>query len=537
MADQNTAGASSADSSSILHHIPARCWFSPQCAEQQVILDTIAAAQASKIAKKDVISFLQSSLEPTILLHPKVIGNPRIFHALNDFLESSATGHNSIEYPAPDLVDEPTNRRKVIKTLYGNQIPLILRANEIIESTESLMFLPTSQVSLTEPTSCSTSPFIFDAVQNENDARQKRALNIAARFSSVEDKYDGLHSSDLRIVESRMNDAILDFQLDQEEARKYVHNCFTGKAKHLYETDQEIRSATRVDQVFDLMRGKFAFSEYREATTSMLDHLNIAEELQLLSLREALDKIRETIEASMPNVIESRNGDRDAGFFLRKAVMSEEWAKPACELFVQDTSISFWQLHAMLGSAIEEREAAATKAQLFTQSDEFCALQNASEEAVQEDEVHFAAGSYAGMYTRIPRSVHRSRRHTTKGRRAGRSRTAYRRRVNRRVRATVDRICSKCGLNGHSSLFCTSHSTFTRDGVRSGFDEGGEDSNALYETFYSQDDEFDDAMSFLEEESQYDYEGLTENVPQFGALLGPSKQGSPKKESKSVLRK
>lgn len=83
-----------------------------------------------------------------------------------------------------------------------------------------------------------------------------------------------------------MKDAVSDFELSPAEARKYVHNCFTGNAKRFYDTDETVKVASTMEGVFECMKVRFMPSASKAAVTNMLDTLTIAKPLQTKTPRE-----------------------------------------------------------------------------------------------------------------------------------------------------------------------------------------------------------------------------------------------------------
>lgn len=109
--------------------------------------------------------------------------------------------------------------------------------------------------------------------------RLKKAVGVAARFTTYEAKYDGLPDSDLQSVKPAMTNAIADFELTNNEARKYIHNCFSGNAKSFFDNDDRFNSALTVNVVFDLMSSRFMPPASRAAVSNILDTLSIAKPL------------------------------------------------------------------------------------------------------------------------------------------------------------------------------------------------------------------------------------------------------------------
>ena len=525
--------------SSFHEHIPRRCLFTARSEQDHVILDTMGAAKASRIAKRDAITFLRRSLEPHVLLHPSVISNSRVFHGLDEFLLSYATGSHALEYPSEGVQSEPTARRKIIKTLYGDNDEVMQIAGPLMDRAESLSFDDASS-SAQPPTDYpppQARPPWFDPVSREKEARQKRAIGVAARFTSMDSKYDGLPESDLRAVLSTMTNAIKDFELDDEEARKYVHNCFTGNAKRFYDSDSRFAEAKTVPEVFQLMQSRFLPAASRAATTNMLDNLSIAKELQSKSPREALDALYKTIERSMPHVLDARSGDRNAGMFLRRAVLSETWAAHPCQQFTQDPRMTFAQFHAALTSAIvTESETGSARARAYSETQDTSYVDfdddNALSDPVMSDSIWYG-GSYAGSY---PRSRGRGRGYRRGARGFRGKRGAFRQRGNtfypRRsgFRQEYDRNCWRCGLKGHISVDCTMPDSSIRDAVRARVRDASEMPTALLEVLYALAEEFDECLERIDSsEDSYDYGEESPPVP--GSTDPADKQTQPQSES------
>ena len=73
----------------------------------------------------------------------------------------------------------------------------------------------------------------------------------------------------------------------------------------------------------------------------------------------------------MPHVLEARSGDSNARIFLRCAVLSENWAEHACQIFMQDNKITFAQLHASLISAmVTESDTGFVRARAYRETQE-----------------------------------------------------------------------------------------------------------------------------------------------------------------------
>lgn len=173
--------------------IPKKFLFNPRNENEKVVLDCMGAMKASRIPKAEAISFMANSLDPHVLLHPNVIGNSRLFHALHDFLLSYATGANALEFPTTDISSLSTSRRKVIHTLYADWGEILRQASNIMDEVESIDF---SQ-HVAGSTGSAGSGSNQDALAKEKVARQKRAIGVSARFSSLEMKYSGLTDSDI----------------------------------------------------------------------------------------------------------------------------------------------------------------------------------------------------------------------------------------------------------------------------------------------------------------------------------------------------
>ena len=494
-------GSQQAPSSSGFHDsIPRRCLFTPRSEQEQVILDTMGAAKTARIAKRDAVVFLRQSIEPHVLLHPTVIRNSRVFHALHEFLLTYATGSNALEYPSEDAENEVTSRRKIVKTLYRSEDSVMQVALPIIEKAESLDFnVGTSAAAHEQSTASSGAPWPNHALR-EKEARQKRAVGVAARFTTTESKYDGLPNSDIHAVQSTMRNAIQDFDLEEDEARRYVHNCFTGNAKRFFDSDPRFESATTVSDVFQLMRARFLPAASRAAITNMLDNLSIAKELQENSPRDALDSLYKTIERSMPHVLEARSGDRNAGMFLRRAVLSETWAAHPCQQFTQDSTMTFAQFHAALTSAIvTEGETGSARARAYSETHDTSYIDYSVADDTNQESVWYG-GSYAGLYSRFRGRGRGTRRSPTFGRR-GRYRSRGRGIFSSRTRFRdgLDRLCWRCGLKGHISVNCTMPDTSIHDAVRARVREVGETPTALSEVLYALADEFQVCLEHLEQ--------------------------------------
>lgn len=71
----------------LLDALPTPFLFAPRSAEDQVVLYAIGAigsTRASRSSKRDALLFLRWTLEPNFLLHPTVLPNYRVFHALDE---------------------------------------------------------------------------------------------------------------------------------------------------------------------------------------------------------------------------------------------------------------------------------------------------------------------------------------------------------------------------------------------------------------------------------------------------------------------
>jgi hypothetical protein len=86
-------------------------------------------------------------------------------------------------------------------------------------------------------------------LSKESEARQKRATCVAARFTMYDSKYEGTPDSNLLSVESTMNAAIADYELTQNEARKYAHN-YKGDSRRLFDTVHVFINHKRFSQYF-----------------------------------------------------------------------------------------------------------------------------------------------------------------------------------------------------------------------------------------------------------------------------------------------
>lgn len=134
--------------------IPRRCLFTARSSREQVVLDAMGCSEAGRIAKRDVVEFLRSSIEPSILLHPDIITNSRISHALEEFLKTYTTGTNALEYPSPQVQHEVSPRRKIVKTLYAELPAVIAAATPIMDRVESLSFTDSEPELLTYMPRC-----------------------------------------------------------------------------------------------------------------------------------------------------------------------------------------------------------------------------------------------------------------------------------------------------------------------------------------------------------------------------------------------
>lgn len=205
----------------------------------------------------------------------------------------------------------------------------------------------------------------------------------------------------------------------------------------------------------------------------------------------------------MPQVIEARSGNRNAGLFLRKAVLSEKWAAHSCEIFIQDPKMTFEQFHSSLVSAIvtmQETENAKSRACAETSDISYVdEVDDAGQKAAQ---AIWYGGHYTGPYNRsrfrrrgsgrVPAGFERGR--------GVRFRSGYGRGGTESTgKFRTNRICWKCGQRGHISPQCTLDGTI-RDAVRARMNEGGSNTYDLVDTLFSLAEEFDTTLDDINHE-------------------------------------
>jgi hypothetical protein len=479
---------------SLLSHIPWKFFFVPQSREEAFVQQTIGAYYAARIPKANALDFLARRLPASLLLHANVINQPVIFGVLSELLnECGVDTRTTVSKSATG---------KVILTLLAVSAPDQL--DEISQRVAEHDKLPQAHTIASAAAPTATNHTIADAEARARDMTQRRAAGISQRFQA-ESKYTGAPDSpDLDLVRLTYERAVRECMLVEEEPLQLVHHCFDGDAKRFYFSDVRIKEAKTHSSVFDLMRARFVPSSARAAITTRLRNLSFANMVSGNNAKYygdpqgALDALYREIERNMPNVLASSAGDRNAGEFLRSAVLSETWASNACERYTTNIEMTFAELYAALTAAIVTRAEtghARAKAYAATSNAHYAAelLQNATEE---ETETHYG-GSYAYGVRQGHAWRHRRGQNRPSGSRGYPSRPphqSYRAPPQHRI----NRTCWRCKRPGHLSYQCTADQTM-RDAVRARVRESGNDPAAAASTLYALADDLDEArMEYLD---------------------------------------
>jgi hypothetical protein len=245
-------------------------------------------------------------------MYPNVVTQPVLFSTLLELLTECG-----VDTRTP-ISQSPTGRVLSTLLLISEHSHREEITERIIEH-DKLARLPVAAAPFT-PTA--SNALYTDADSRARDMKQRRAAGVSQHFQT-ETKYTGAPGSpDLELVRLTYEQAVRKCMLVDEEPLSLVHHCFDADAKRFYFLDPKIKAAKDHQAVFDPVRDRFMSTSTRAAVTTKLRNLALAPLVYGAAarftgdLQGALDELYREIERSMPKVLESSTGDRNAGGFF-----------------------------------------------------------------------------------------------------------------------------------------------------------------------------------------------------------------------------
>ncbi len=171
--------------------------------------------------------------------------------------------------------------------------------------------------------------FITDHSRREDDER-KTAHNMALRFKS-DDKFSGKTGETIEEYFLNFETAAEDYNLNEDQKRKYLHNLFSAHARRYY--NEYVLEGMSYNYAKETMINEFNDRTKQESTRMYLQNLTLRKimERDTLDVPKALEKLREEITKFAPSGPPEYRSDRVMVEYLCDAVRDEEWPRNTLE--------------------------------------------------------------------------------------------------------------------------------------------------------------------------------------------------------------
>ena len=193
--------------------------------------------------------------------------------------------------------------------------------------------------------------------------RQKKASNMSSRFRK-EDKFKGTLEEVIHEAFDCYEEATTDFELDEEEKLKYLHNLFTGEAIRYFRS-KVFNQAPDYESAKQLMINEYNSRTRQNRVRKMLQGLRLSQimEEKKIPANEALEKLKDTISKHAPNGPENHRGDSSLKEYLEQAVVGNDWARTPLMQSEAEAGWNFTRLYTALDAAYlqHQREEEAKK--------------------------------------------------------------------------------------------------------------------------------------------------------------------------------
>ena len=171
--------------------------------------------------------------------------------------------------------------------------------------------------------------FITDHSKKEDDER-KLAHNMALRFKS-DDKFSGKAGETIDEFFLNYETAAEDYNLNEEQKRKYLHNLFTGQARRHY--NEYVLEGMSYNYAKESLIKEFNDRTKQESTRMYLQNLTLRKVMDRdnLDVPKGLEKLREEITKYGPSGPPEYRSDRVMVEYFCDAVRNEEWSRNTLE--------------------------------------------------------------------------------------------------------------------------------------------------------------------------------------------------------------
>jgi Zinc knuckle len=441
---------------------------------QQQCVDGLAEIYHSTLRGEPLLELARDILPLSLLFQPDAIDNQKLFRATRDLLKTR--GGN---YPTDARLSA---RSAVIVMLAQNSDEVDVYCSRekdwIAASTGATRSTQTfgTQNGRQQYNEAETEIHFAEKSKERN---RKIGDSFARRFQSEESKYNGSADSDLDKVFNTFGDCRSDNLIDESDALRYAHNMFTGDAKRFYDACDQTENTTII-QLKNSMQDRFISPAAQSAISRELDSLTITSMMAASKTgpRAALDLLHSIIVKKGPLGEPANRTDRMYGHYLRKAVLSELWARTAAEEFVTDDEMTFSDLHqALISAIITTEEVEVKKARAYAESTHYGNEESDGKQLTSDPGVSYY-GAQLGNF------VHRPSSHAFP-----RSSPSSQKSAPRTPRSS-DRLCFKCQKPGHFARECRSEIS-TLDAARARVQHHGSNRRAVSATLYEMCEDMD----------------------------------------------
>jgi hypothetical protein len=195
---------------------------------------------------------------------------------------------------------------------------------------------------------------------------RKIAVSFAQRFTIAESKYTGLLSSDISKPFEAFRQCALDNGISPDHCLRFAHHMFDLDAAAFY--TENSKKANTLNELEEMMTNRFKTPAYRSIITRELRNMSIKTVMRekKMTPAEALAHLHSYIVTQSRKGEQSTKDDREKAECLRKAVISETWAKQASARFVNTPAMTLANLHQeLLSDLVSHNEHEAAKLNLL----------------------------------------------------------------------------------------------------------------------------------------------------------------------------